>query len=68
MCVCVSVYVSVCQQTSRMGLQGSTEELMNTMPFLDTVAGEALSMLWGSNTTWRDPNPDDYFMNRFLNT
>lgn len=35
-----------------MGLQLSTEELMNTIPFLDTVAGEALSMLWGSKTIW----------------
>ena len=34
-----------------MGLQSSTEELMNTIPLRDTVAGEALSMLWGSNTT-----------------
>lgn len=37
--------------TSRIGLQLSTEELMNTMPLRDTVAGEALSMLCGSNTT-----------------
>lgn len=36
--------------TSRMGLQPSTEELMNTMPLRDTVAGEALSMLCGSKT------------------
>ncbi|XP_053198755.1 neuritin [Scomber japonicus] len=28
-----------------MGLQPSTDELINTIPFLDTVAGEALSML-----------------------
>lgn len=34
-----------------MGLQSSTEELMNTIPLRDTVAGEALSILWGSNTT-----------------
>lgn len=34
-----------------MGCQSNTEEDMNTIPFLDTVAGEALSMLWGSNTT-----------------
>ena len=32
----------------RMGFQSSTEELINTIPFLDTVAGEALSMLCGS--------------------
>lgn len=37
--------------TSRMGLQLSTEELMNTMPLRETVAGEALSMLCGSKTT-----------------
>ncbi len=36
-----------------MGLQPSTDELMNTIPFLDTVAGEALSMLWGSNMILR---------------
>lgn len=34
-----------------MGLQLSTEELMNTMPLRDTVAGDALSMLCGSKTT-----------------
>lgn len=34
-----------------MGLQLSTEELMNTMPLRETVAGEALSMLCGSKTT-----------------
>lgn len=34
-----------------MGIQVSTEELMNTMPLRETVAGEALSMLCGSNTT-----------------
>ena len=28
-----------------MGLQSRADELMYTMPFLDTVAGEALSML-----------------------
>ncbi|RUS85039.1 hypothetical protein EGW08_007176, partial [Elysia chlorotica] len=32
----------------RMGLQPRPELLMYTMPFLDTVAGEALSMLCGS--------------------
>lgn len=37
--------------TSSIGLQLSTEELMNTMPLRDTVAGEALSMLCGSKTT-----------------
>lgn len=36
--------------TSRIGLQSRTEELMKTIPFLETVAGEALSMLWGSKT------------------
>ena len=34
-----------------MGLQLSTDELMNTMPLRETVAGEALSMLCGSKTT-----------------
>ena len=37
--------------TSRIGFQSRPEELMYTIPFLDTVAGEALSMLWGSKTT-----------------
>jgi len=43
-----------------MGLQLSTEELMNTIPFLDTVAGEALSMLWGSKTIWRQNTKDAF--------
>ena len=34
--------------TCRMGLQSRPELLMYTMPLRDTVAGEALSMLWGS--------------------
>ena len=33
------------------GSQSMTELLMYTIPFLDTVAGEALSMLCGSKTT-----------------
>lgn len=37
--------------TSSMGLQLSTEELMNTMPLRETVAGDALSILCGSKTT-----------------
>lgn len=37
--------------TSSIGLQVNTDELMNTMPLRDTVAGDALSILWGSNTT-----------------
>ena len=31
--------------TCKMGLQSRTEELRKVMPFRDTVAGEALSML-----------------------
>lgn len=34
--------------TCRTGRQSSPDELMYTMPLRDTVAGEALSMLWGS--------------------
>lgn len=34
-----------------MGCQSRTEELMKTIPLRDTVAGDALSMLCGSNTT-----------------
>ena len=34
--------------TCKIGLQSSPEVLIYTIPFLDTVAGEALSMLWGS--------------------
>ena len=34
--------------TCRIGFQSNPELLMYTIPFLDTVAGEALSMLWGS--------------------
>lgn len=37
--------------TCRMGLQLRADELMNTIPTLDTVAGEALSMLCTSNTS-----------------
>lgn len=33
-----------------MGFQGSTEELMKTIPILETVAGLALSTLSGSKT------------------
>ena len=33
------------KQTSRIGLQSSAEELMKTIPFLETVAGDALSIL-----------------------
>lgn len=36
--------------TSRIGFQSRIDELMKTIPFLETVAGEALSMLWGSKT------------------
>ena len=36
--------------TCTIGLQSRAEELMKTIPFLDTVAGEALSMLCTSNT------------------
>ena len=32
-------------QTFNIGRQSSADELMYTIPFLDTVAGEALSML-----------------------
>lgn len=43
----VHTYIRGCPyiRTCKMGLQSSAEELMYTMPFLDTVAGEALSML-----------------------
>ena len=34
--------------TCRIGLHSKAELLMYTMPMRDTVAGEALSMLWGS--------------------
>lgn len=37
--------------TCRMGLQLRADELMNTIPTLDTVAGEALSILCTSNTS-----------------
>lgn len=37
--------------TSSIGLQLRTEELMNTIPLRETVAGDALSMLCGSKTT-----------------
>ena len=37
--------------TLTIGLQSMTDELMYTIPLRDTVAGEALSMLCGSNTT-----------------
>jgi hypothetical protein len=36
-------------QTCKIGLQSRADELINTIPFLDTVAGEALSMLCTSN-------------------
>ena len=35
-------------RTCRTGRQSRPEELIYTMPLRDTVAGEALSMLWGS--------------------
>lgn len=38
--------------TSRMGFQGKTEEDINTIPILDTVAGLALSTLSGSKTSF----------------
>ena len=37
--------------TLTIGLQSMTDELMYTIPLRDTVAGEALSILCGSNTT-----------------
>lgn len=40
-----------CLFTSSIGNQFSTEELMNTMPLRETVAGDALSILCGSKTT-----------------
>lgn len=39
---------SVCSQALKIGFQSNTEELMKTIPLRETVAGEALSMLWGS--------------------
>ena len=36
--------------TCKIGLQSNADELIKTIPFLDTVAGEALSMLCTSNT------------------
>jgi len=50
-CICKLISFSFGLFTSSIGLQLSTEELMNTMPLRDTVAGEALSMLCGSKTT-----------------
>ena len=38
---------------SRIGFQSRADEEMKTIPFLETVAGEALSILSGSNTIWK---------------
>ena len=43
-------FCMTCNITSSIGFQSSPELLMYTIPFLETVAGEALSILCGSNT------------------
>ena len=47
MCYSIEMLTNT-SSTFRIGLQSKAELLMYTMPIRDTVAGEALSMLWGS--------------------
>ena len=42
------------KQTSRIGFQSKLEEIMWSIPFLDAVAGEALSILCSSNMILHD--------------